>query len=155
MYVLMAQGDKSGKRYMTARERRIQRKLKGNDSMSTQPVDITAEATQFKATDDGKVANASKRQAKTGADQQLAQVRRCMMPMHFLHERRLRALVPQPVHRRGKKGKSKKLKGKYADQDEDERRLRMELLGHKEPGQQHPQTKGKTDRLLRTMPCHH
>lgn len=79
----MAQGDKSGKRYMTARERRIQRKLKGNDSISTQPVDITAEATQFKAIDGGKVANASKRQAKTGADQQLAQVRRCMMPCIF------------------------------------------------------------------------
>ena len=39
---------------------------------------------------------------------------------------------PQPVHRRGKKGKLKKLKGKYADQDDDERRLRMELLGHKQ-----------------------
>lgn len=35
----------------------------------------------------------------------------------------------------------KKLKGKYADQDEDERRLRMELLGHKE-AQKQPQSKG-------------
>lgn len=31
---------------------------------------------------------------------------------------------------RGKKGKLKKLKKKYADQDDDERRLRMEALGH-------------------------
>ena len=63
----------------------------------------------------------------------------------------LTRLVSQPVHRRGKKGKSKKLKGKYADQDEDERRLRMELLGHKKPGEKHTQTKGKTDyHLLRT-----
>jgi hypothetical protein len=30
---------------------------------------------------------------------------------------------------RGKKGKSKKIKEKYADQDEEERELRMELLG--------------------------
>jgi len=63
----------------------------------------------------------------------------------------LTSLLPQPVHRRGKKGKSKKLRGKYADQDEDERRLRMELLGHKEPEEKYPQTKGKTDHhLLRT-----
>ena len=33
--------------------------------------------------------------------------------------------------KRGKRGKAKKLKGKYADQDDDERRIRMELLGHK------------------------
>jgi len=37
----------------------------------------------------------------------------------------------QPEHVRGKSGKKKKLKDKYADQDEDERQLRMELLGHK------------------------
>jgi hypothetical protein len=30
---------------------------------------------------------------------------------------------------RGKKGKSKKIKEKYADQDDEERELRMELLG--------------------------
>lgn len=30
---------------------------------------------------------------------------------------------------RGRKGKSKKIKEKYADQDEEERQLRMELLG--------------------------
>ncbi|KAL0479285.1 nuclear export mediator factor NEMF [Acrasis kona] len=38
-----------------------------------------------------------------------------------------------PTHKPAgmKKGKWKKLKGKYAHQDEDERKLRMELLGHK------------------------
>ncbi|CAG8621775.1 5842_t:CDS:10, partial [Ambispora leptoticha] len=40
---------------------------------------------------------------------------------------------------RGKKGKLKKLKDKYADQDEDERSLRMELLGSSKT----PQVKGK------------
>lgn len=34
---------------------------------------------------------------------------------------------------RGKKGKLKKLKKKYADQDDEDRRLRMELLGHALP----------------------
>uniref|UniRef100_K3WCD0 Ribosome quality control complex subunit 2 n=1 Tax=Globisporangium ultimum (strain ATCC 200006 / CBS 805.95 / DAOM BR144) TaxID=431595 RepID=K3WCD0_GLOUD len=34
---------------------------------------------------------------------------------------------------RGKKGKLKKLKKKYADQDDEDRRLRMELLGHTLP----------------------
>lgn len=37
--------------------------------------------------------------------------------------------VVEPV--RGKRGQKKKLKGKYADQDDDERAIRMELLGHK------------------------
>jgi hypothetical protein len=49
----------------------------------------------------------------------------------------------QPEHRRGKKGKAKKLKGKYADQDEDERKLRMQLLGHKEPAQKQALDDGK------------
>ncbi|KAH8552205.1 hypothetical protein BGW37DRAFT_424420 [Umbelopsis sp. PMI_123] len=40
---------------------------------------------------------------------------------------------------RGKKGKSKKIKEKYADQDEEERELRMELLGSNKG----PQPKGK------------
>lgn len=35
-----------------------------------------------------------------------------------------------PKNVRGKKGKLKKMKKKYADQDDDDRRLRMELLGH-------------------------
>jgi len=42
------------------------------------------------------------------------------------------AAAAKPVEvLRGKSGKKKKLKDKYADQDEDERALRMELLGHK------------------------
>lgn len=49
----------------------------------------------------------------------------------------------QPEHRRGKKGKAKKLKGKYADQDEDERKLRMQLLGHKKPAQKQALDDGK------------
>ena len=32
---------------------------------------------------------------------------------------------------RGKRGKAKKMKEKYADQDEDERNIRMKMLGHK------------------------
>ncbi|KAI9314042.1 hypothetical protein BX666DRAFT_2020220 [Dichotomocladium elegans] len=40
---------------------------------------------------------------------------------------------------RGQRGKSKKIKEKYADQDEEERRLRMELLGSNKG----PQPKGK------------
>ncbi|KAF1336097.1 Nuclear export mediator factor, partial [Globisporangium splendens] len=37
---------------------------------------------------------------------------------------------------RGKKGKLKKLKKKYADQDDEDRRLRMELLGHALPDEE-------------------
>lgn len=67
---------------MTARERRIQRKLKGSDGMSTQPVNSPAEVTRSNAAEDGEVASASKRQGKTAVDQQLPQVRHCMMPMY-------------------------------------------------------------------------
>lgn len=35
---------------------------------------------------------------------------------------------PQPAAPRGKKGKLKRIKEKYADQDEEERQLRMEIL---------------------------
>jgi predicted ATP-dependent protease len=35
----------------------------------------------------------------------------------------------QPKSTRGRKGKSKKIKEKYGDQDEEERQLRMEILG--------------------------
>ncbi|ETM54745.1 hypothetical protein F442_02017 [Phytophthora nicotianae P10297] len=38
--------------------------------------------------------------------------------------------APQKKSVRGKKGKMKKMKKKYADQDEEDRRLRMEALGH-------------------------
>ncbi|CAG8452887.1 15118_t:CDS:10 [Racocetra fulgida] len=44
---------------------------------------------------------------------------------------------------RGKKGKLKKLKDKYADQDEDERSLRMELLGKKGKKETQNQTVSK------------
>ncbi|KAG0171134.1 hypothetical protein DFQ28_003900 [Apophysomyces sp. BC1034] len=44
-----------------------------------------------------------------------------------------------PVPTRGRKGKAKKIKEKYADQDEEERQLRMELLGSNKG----PQPKGK------------
>ena len=37
-------------------------------------------------------------------------------------------VVAPPVSTRGRKGKAKKMKDKYADQDEEERQLRMELL---------------------------
>ncbi|CAM0135522.1 hypothetical protein VKS41_005168 [Umbelopsis sp. WA50703] len=48
--------------------------------------------------------------------------------------------APKPVTpSRGKKGKSKKIKEKYADQDDEERELRMELLGSNKG----PQPKGK------------
>ncbi|KAI8086191.1 fibronectin-binding protein A N-terminus-domain-containing protein [Halteromyces radiatus] len=45
----------------------------------------------------------------------------------------------QPVSTRGRKGKSKKIKEKYGDQDEEERQLRMEILGSNKG----PQPKGK------------
>lgn len=35
----------------------------------------------------------------------------------------------QPTSTRGRKGKSKKIKEKYGDQDEEEKQLRMEILG--------------------------
>ncbi|TMW64489.1 hypothetical protein Poli38472_011369 [Pythium oligandrum] len=45
--------------------------------------------------------------------------------------------APQPKQNvRGKKGKLKKMKKKYADQDEDERRIRMEALGHVVPDEE-------------------
>lgn len=65
---------------MTARERRIQRKLKASDSTSTQPVGTTAEMNESKP-EDGKPV--SKRQSKTGADQRVPQVRRCMTAVPF------------------------------------------------------------------------
>ncbi|KAG6975904.1 hypothetical protein JG688_00001900 [Phytophthora aleatoria] len=40
------------------------------------------------------------------------------------------AEAPQKKSVRGKKGKMKKMKKKYADQDDEDRRLRMEALGH-------------------------
>ena len=64
---------------MTARERRVQRKLKagGGDGSSTQSVDTAAEKDGSMAAEDGKTASASKRKGKkTGVDQQLSQVRR-------------------------------------------------------------------------------
>lgn len=39
-----------------------------------------------------------------------------------------KTVAAPPVSTRGKKGKAKKMKDKYADQDEEERQLRMELL---------------------------
>ncbi|CEG41796.1 Predicted RNA-binding protein [Plasmopara halstedii] len=40
------------------------------------------------------------------------------------------AMTVQTKNVRGKKGKMKKMKKKYADQDDEDRRLRMEALGH-------------------------
>ncbi|CEP14532.1 hypothetical protein [Parasitella parasitica] len=48
-------------------------------------------------------------------------------------------ITAPPVSTRGKKGKAKKMKDKYADQDEEERQLRMELLAPNKG----PQPKGK------------
>ncbi|KAI7904244.1 uncharacterized protein BX663DRAFT_431769 [Cokeromyces recurvatus] len=48
-------------------------------------------------------------------------------------------LSPTSTITRGRKGKAKKIKSKYADQDEEERQLRMELLGSNKG----PQPKGK------------
>ncbi|CAO3590807.1 unnamed protein product [Absidia cylindrospora] len=45
----------------------------------------------------------------------------------------------QPTSTRGRKGKSKKIKEKYGEQDEEERQLRMEILGSNKG----PQPKGK------------
>ena len=64
---------------MTARERRVQRKLRagGGDGSSTQPVDTAAEIDGSMADTDGKTASGSKRKGKkAGVDQQLSQVRR-------------------------------------------------------------------------------
>ncbi|KAF9990855.1 hypothetical protein BGZ75_008859 [Mortierella antarctica] len=47
--------------------------------------------------------------------------------------------TPPPTSVRGKKGKAKKIKEKYADQDEEERQLRLELLAPDKG----PQLKGK------------
>ncbi|KAI9257286.1 hypothetical protein BDA99DRAFT_441428 [Phascolomyces articulosus] len=47
--------------------------------------------------------------------------------------------VPQQIQARGKRGKAKKIKQKYGDQDDEERQLRMELLGSNKG----PQPKGK------------
>ncbi|KAF9213412.1 hypothetical protein BGZ59_005383 [Podila verticillata] len=49
------------------------------------------------------------------------------------------APTPAPTAVRGKKGKAKKIKEKYADQDEEERQLRLELLAPDKG----PQLKGK------------
>ncbi|KAK4518124.1 uncharacterized protein ATC70_001475 [Mucor velutinosus] len=50
-----------------------------------------------------------------------------------------KAIAAPPASTRGKKGKAKKMKDKYADQDEEERQLRMELLAPNKG----PQPKGK------------
>ncbi|KAI9305340.1 fibronectin-binding protein A N-terminus-domain-containing protein [Cunninghamella echinulata] len=50
----------------------------------------------------------------------------------------------QQTPTRGRKGKAKKIKEKYADQDEEERQLRMELLGSNKG----PQPKGKKAKKL-------
>ncbi|CAO0793809.1 unnamed protein product [Mucor circinelloides] len=52
---------------------------------------------------------------------------------------KLKTVAAPPVSTRGKKGKAKKMKDKYADQDEEERQLRMELLAPNKG----PQPKGK------------
>ncbi|OWZ24049.1 hypothetical protein PHMEG_000985 [Phytophthora megakarya] len=46
---------------------------------------------------------------------------------------------------RGKKGKMKKMKKKYADQDEEDRRLRMEALGHVVEEEQEDENQSKGD----------
>ncbi|GAN03148.1 nuclear export mediator factor NEMF-like [Mucor ambiguus] len=50
-----------------------------------------------------------------------------------------KTVAAPPASTRGKKGKAKKMKDKYADQDEEERQLRMELLAPNKG----PQPKGK------------
>ncbi|KAI9483824.1 MAG: fibronectin-binding protein A N-terminus-domain-containing protein [Benjaminiella poitrasii] len=50
-----------------------------------------------------------------------------------------KAVASPPTTARGRKNKAKKIKSKYADQDEEERQLRMELLGSNKG----PQPKGK------------
>ncbi|ORX62000.1 hypothetical protein DM01DRAFT_1331468 [Hesseltinella vesiculosa] len=55
-----------------------------------------------------------------------------------------KAPAAQPVSQRGRKGKAKKIKEKYGDQDEEERQLRMELLGSNKG----PQPKGKKAKKL-------
>jgi hypothetical protein len=48
-----------------------------------------------------------------------------ILSQSYKDDKKSQPVVPS----RGKKGKSKKIKEKYADQDEEERELRMELLG--------------------------
>lgn len=70
---------------MTARERRVQRKLKQGDDSSTQPIKASAvEKDGSKGFNDGKSAKASKRQSKAGSDQQLSAVRRSVTTLYFL-----------------------------------------------------------------------
>lgn len=68
---------------MTARERRIQRKLKAGDSTSTQLAGTTAEMNESKPEDGNSADEPSKRQSKTGADQRVPQVRRCYTACPF------------------------------------------------------------------------
>lgn len=48
-----------------------------------------------------------------------------ILSQSYKDDKKSQPVVPS----RGKKGKSKKIKEKYADQDKEERELRMELLG--------------------------
>ena len=103
---------------MTARERR-QRKALARGGSGAEGADGSAPEPGMGGGKKKKAAGSAVRRS-TPCDQPFGR------PRHSLPS------CPQPVHRRGKKGKLKKLKGKYADQDDDERRLRMELLGHKQ-----------------------
>ena len=123
------EANKPAKRYMTARERRVQRKLKtGNDS-----ADQAAEATDSQAVDEESGVEAAKMKEDNNNDNNKSQP----TSTHGSAQPK-----PKTESGRGTNGKKKKLKGKYADQDDDERALRMQLLGHKP--QEQPQAQERT-----------
>jgi hypothetical protein len=118
---------------MSARERRLQRKAaKGGDHSQGQNVNQQEDGPSTPLTEDS---------AGSLATHQGGQKARTSVPVlqpdsviHGLGKPLFLASqisVPLAQMKRGKRGKAKKLKAKYADQDEDERSIRMELLGHK------------------------
>ncbi|CAG8474262.1 7196_t:CDS:2 [Acaulospora morrowiae] len=103
--------DKSKKKHMSAKERRLLKKnvQSGNGSNDILPGPFVASSSGTSVVISQEQKSSNKKQVKSTS-------------------------TP-----RGKKGKMKKLKDKYADQDEEERSLRMELLGSSKA----PQQKGK------------
>eukprot|EP01048_Picozoa_sp_COSAG05_P009498 COSAG05_NODE_785_length_7361_cov_460.024397_5_plen_151_part_00 len=116
---------KQTKKYTTARERRLQRRTTRANSNLDSDIGASA-AADVPDPQDGEAPPDPVRSVEKSVGQSRNS------PRSYLDEMRQQSKA-NVVHNapRGKKGKAKKLKGKYADQDEDERNLRMELLGHK------------------------
>ncbi|KAI9139262.1 fibronectin-binding protein A N-terminus-domain-containing protein [Paraphysoderma sedebokerense] len=105
------------KKRLTAKQRREQRKLRQAGSTPGSTTTENASAVTPKAESSPSKKNVTNQKAKQGQTDQ-----------------------PQVKSNvRGKKGKLKKLKDKYADQDEEDRRLALEVLGSSKG----PQPKGK------------